>query len=123
MVAKCKLCSRENSIDILADSIKPYSNEAGQFQTIVAFDCRGLEPVEFEVCLNLTTPTRFFSQRRLTTLVFLDLLIFFIDAEKVLSATEYIPTRTIIQAGWVSASLSLSSLSSPFSRWDNSRTL
>ena len=47
-----------------------------------------------------------------------------------LSATEYIPSRTIIQPGfpeWVSASLSLSSsslsLSCTFSRWDNSRTL
>lgn len=48
MVTKCKLCSRENSIDILKDTIKPYSNDSGQFQTIVAFDCRGLEPVEFE---------------------------------------------------------------------------
>ena len=49
MVTKCKLCSRENSIDILADSIKPYSSDSAQYQTIVAFDCRGLEPVEFEV--------------------------------------------------------------------------
>ena len=49
MVAKCKLCSRENSIDILKETIKPYSNDAAQFQTIVAFDCRGLEPIEFEV--------------------------------------------------------------------------
>ena len=38
-----------------------------------------------------------------------------------LSATEYFPSRTIIQAGWVS-SLSLSSLWL-FSRWDNLRTL
>ena len=49
MVAKCKLCSRENSIDILKETIRPYSNDAAQFQTIVAFDCRGLEPIEFEV--------------------------------------------------------------------------
>ena len=41
-----------------------------------------------------------------------------------LSATEYLPTRTIIQPGWVSSSLSLSLSSlSAFSRWDNSRTL
>ena len=42
-----------------------------------------------------------------------------------LSATEYFPSRTIIQPWWVS-SLSLSSLSLsswPFSQWDNSRTL
>ena len=43
-----------------------------------------------------------------------------------LSATEYIPSRTIIQPGWLSlSSSSSSSLSSlcTFSRWDNSRTL
>ena len=42
-----------------------------------------------------------------------------------LSATEYLPTRTIIQPGWVSSSssLSLSLLSSAFSQWNNSRTL
>ena len=40
-----------------------------------------------------------------------------------LSATEYIPSRTIIQPWWVSSSSSLLSLSSSaFSRWDNSRT-
>ncbi|PIO36086.1 hypothetical protein AB205_0090330, partial [Aquarana catesbeiana] len=36
MVQKCKLCSRENSID----------NE--KFKTIVEFECRGLEPVDFQ---------------------------------------------------------------------------
>ena len=36
-----------------------------------------------------------------------------------LSATEYFPSRTIIQPWWVSSS---SSLSCTFSRWDNSRT-
>ncbi|XP_028940580.1 CXXC motif containing zinc binding protein [Antrostomus carolinensis] len=35
MVQKCKLCSRENSIDILSQTIKPYN-------------CRGLEPVDFQ---------------------------------------------------------------------------
>ena len=49
MVTKCKLCSRENSIDILRDTIKPYTSDSAQYQTVVAFDCRGLEPVEFEV--------------------------------------------------------------------------
>ena len=42
---------------------------------------------------------------------------------KFLSATEYIPTRTIIQPGWVSSSLSSLLSSSAFSRWDNLRTL
>ncbi|XP_054764182.2 CXXC motif containing zinc binding protein-like [Lytechinus pictus] len=48
MVSKCKLCSRENSIDILKDFIKPYLiDKNNQFQTVVAFDCRGMEPVEY----------------------------------------------------------------------------
>ena len=37
--------------------------------------------------------------------------------DRFLSATEYIPTRTIIQPGWVSSSLSA------FSRWDNLNAL
>lgn len=48
LVMKCKLCSRENHIDIIRDSIKPYCDtDAGKFATIVAFDCRGIEPVDF----------------------------------------------------------------------------
>merc|ERR1711915_14940 len=48
MVQKCKLCSRENSIDILADTIKPYNAEDSErFKTMVQFECRGLEPVDF----------------------------------------------------------------------------
>jgi len=47
-VIKCKLCGRENSIDIMADTIKPYNmSDNNKFKTIVVFDCRGLEPVEF----------------------------------------------------------------------------
>ena len=46
LVAKCKMCSRENSIDIIKDSITPYDAN-GSFKTIVAFDCRGVEPVDF----------------------------------------------------------------------------
>ena len=48
MVIKCKLCSRENSIDILKDTIKPYTeDDSGHFKTVVVFDCRGVEPVDF----------------------------------------------------------------------------
>lgn len=48
LVIKCKLCSRENSIDILKDTIKPYMAEhSGQLETVVVFDCRGVEPVDF----------------------------------------------------------------------------
>ncbi|KAA0718892.1 UPF0587 protein C1orf123 [Triplophysa tibetana] len=49
MVQKCKLCSRENSIDILGDTITPYNAEDNErFKTIVQFECRGLEPVDFQ---------------------------------------------------------------------------
>ncbi|XP_053432512.1 CXXC motif containing zinc binding protein isoform X2 [Nycticebus coucang] len=49
MVQKCKLCTRENSIDILSSTIKPYNAEDNEkFKTIVEFECRGLEPVDFQ---------------------------------------------------------------------------
>ncbi|XP_055613119.1 UPF0587 protein GA18326 [Uranotaenia lowii] len=45
---KCKMCSRENSIDILEGSNVTYTAEdSGKLKTIVAFDCRGVEPTEF----------------------------------------------------------------------------
>ncbi|XP_038067914.1 CXXC motif containing zinc binding protein-like [Patiria miniata] len=48
MVSKCKMCGRENHIDILKDSYKAYNVEdSGSFKTIVGFECRGMEPVEF----------------------------------------------------------------------------
>ncbi|XP_060070390.1 CXXC motif containing zinc binding protein-like [Ylistrum balloti] len=48
LVMRCKLCSRENSIDIIKDSIKPYNiDDSGKFKTVVVFDCRGMEPVDF----------------------------------------------------------------------------
>jgi len=47
-VIKCKLCGRENSIDILPDTITSYDMENNnKYKTIVVFDCRGLEPVDF----------------------------------------------------------------------------
>ncbi|XP_076247435.1 CXXC motif containing zinc binding protein [Calliopsis andreniformis] len=46
--SKCKLCSRDNSMTILEDSIKPFvATDHDKFQTIVVFDCRGLEPSDF----------------------------------------------------------------------------
>lgn len=48
LVSKCRLCNRENSIDIMKDSITPYTIEHNnQFVTIVTFDCRGMEPTDF----------------------------------------------------------------------------
>ncbi|XP_021469711.2 CXXC motif containing zinc binding protein [Oncorhynchus mykiss] len=49
MVQKCKLCARENSIDIMRDTITPYNAEDSErFKTMVQFECRGLEPVDFQ---------------------------------------------------------------------------
>lgn len=49
LVIKCKLCSRENSIDIVKDSYKSYDFEdVPNFKTIVTFDCRGVEPTTFD---------------------------------------------------------------------------
>ena len=43
-----QLCGRENSIDILPESIAKYNmSDNNKFKTIVVFDCRGLEPVDF----------------------------------------------------------------------------
>ncbi|KAK4887751.1 hypothetical protein RN001_004022 [Aquatica leii] len=48
-VAKCKLCGRENSLSIVKDSNGKFSNKhRNKFQTIVTFDCRGIEPIDFD---------------------------------------------------------------------------
>ncbi|KAL8622458.1 hypothetical protein ACOMHN_034123 [Nucella lapillus] len=50
VVIKCKLCKRENSIDILKDSLAAYEIDDAscqKFKTIVKFDCRGVSPEEF----------------------------------------------------------------------------
>lgn len=45
---KCKMCGRENSIDVVEKSNAAYTaDDTGSFKTIVVFDCRGVEPVEF----------------------------------------------------------------------------
>ncbi|XP_054452311.1 CXXC motif containing zinc binding protein isoform X1 [Anoplopoma fimbria] len=55
MVQKCKLCARENSIDILGDTIKPYNVEDSEsFKTMVQFECRGLEPIDFQPQVSLS---------------------------------------------------------------------
>ncbi|XP_076662542.1 CXXC motif containing zinc binding protein [Halictus rubicundus] len=47
-VSKCKLCSRENSMTILEDFVKPFvARDQDGFQSIAVFDCRGLEPCDF----------------------------------------------------------------------------
>jgi len=48
LVIKCKLCKRENSIDIIKDSIaKLTDDDSGKFKTVVVFDCRGVNPIDF----------------------------------------------------------------------------
>lgn len=45
---KCKMCSRENTIDIVEKTNVKYTQEdSGKFKTIVIFDCRGAEPTAF----------------------------------------------------------------------------
>ncbi|KAK9729442.1 CXXC motif containing zinc binding protein, eukaryotic [Popillia japonica] len=47
-LAKCKLCGRENNLDILEGTNGKYTgDDSGNFKGIVTFDCRGIEPVEF----------------------------------------------------------------------------
>ncbi|KAJ8979372.1 hypothetical protein NQ317_004129 [Molorchus minor] len=47
-IAKCKLCGRENSLDIVPGSHGKYtSDDQNNFKTIVVFDCRGIEPIDF----------------------------------------------------------------------------
>ena len=47
LVSKCKLCGRENSIDIMKESISSYNAEDVSFKSVVTFDCRGMEPTDF----------------------------------------------------------------------------
>ncbi|XP_067678963.1 UPF0587 protein v1g245604-like [Haliotis asinina] len=48
VVLRCKLCKRENSIDILKDTLSSYTAaDAGKFKSVVTFDCRGVEPTDF----------------------------------------------------------------------------
>ncbi|GIZ02576.1 CXXC motif containing zinc binding protein [Caerostris extrusa] len=47
-VSKCKLCARENSVEIFLDSFQKYTaDDSETFKTIVAFDCRGVDPTDF----------------------------------------------------------------------------
>lgn len=49
LVIKCKLCARENSIDIIRESIASYSDEdSPKYKTIVVFDCRGVEAIDYD---------------------------------------------------------------------------
>jgi len=47
LVAKCKMCSRDNSMSIVGGSVKAYGSDNAQFASVVKFECRGIEPVDF----------------------------------------------------------------------------
>ncbi|XP_025423459.1 UPF0587 protein C1orf123 homolog [Sipha flava] len=48
LVTKCKMCSRDCSIDILPETITKYTIEdSNTFKSIVAFDCRGVSIIDF----------------------------------------------------------------------------
>ncbi|XP_002129898.2 CXXC motif containing zinc binding protein-like [Ciona intestinalis] len=49
MVQKCRMCGRENHIDIIKEHLSSYTAESdGTFSKIAGFECRGMEPVEFD---------------------------------------------------------------------------
>jgi hypothetical protein len=48
LVSKCKLCGRENSLDLIRESISSYTvDDNNRFKTVLILDCRGIEPVDF----------------------------------------------------------------------------
>ncbi|KAJ4797189.1 UPF0587 protein [Rhynchospora pubera] len=50
LVQKCKLCSRDGTIQMVAGQGKPLTDtqgQSGQYTRLMIFDCRGFEPVEF----------------------------------------------------------------------------
>ncbi|EGT37127.1 hypothetical protein CAEBREN_32297 [Caenorhabditis brenneri] len=49
LVEKCKLCGRVNTLTILGDNFKSYNIEENEkWQKIAIFDCRGIEPFDFD---------------------------------------------------------------------------
>uniref|UniRef100_A0A914HU51 Uncharacterized protein n=1 Tax=Globodera rostochiensis TaxID=31243 RepID=A0A914HU51_GLORO len=47
--SKCSFCGRVNTLEILTDSYGSYSvDKNGHFQTLVKFECRGIEPISFD---------------------------------------------------------------------------
>lgn len=50
LLQKCKFCGREGNITMTPGSGRPLTDEhceEGKYAPMMAFDCRGLEPVEF----------------------------------------------------------------------------
>jgi hypothetical protein len=48
LVATCKFCKSSGNCDILLKSVTEYTSiDAERFKTIVALECRGLDPIEW----------------------------------------------------------------------------
>eukprot|EP00007_Cunea_sp_BSH-02190019_P001434 CAMPEP_0174245518 /NCGR_PEP_ID=MMETSP0417-20130205/39458_1 /TAXON_ID=242541 /ORGANISM="Mayorella sp, Strain BSH-02190019" /LENGTH=138 /DNA_ID=CAMNT_0015325313 /DNA_START=47 /DNA_END=460 /DNA_ORIENTATION=+ len=48
LVIKDPLNRREATVNIVKDSMKPYTeDDSGRWAPVITFDCRGIEPVEF----------------------------------------------------------------------------
>ncbi|KAL6744193.1 hypothetical protein Aduo_017153 [Ancylostoma duodenale] len=50
LVEKCKLCNRVNTVAIISDSVGSYDSveHNEEWQSMLQFDCRGLEPYDFD---------------------------------------------------------------------------
>jgi len=65
LIYKCKMCSRDCSVDILPEMIAKYTiDDSNTFKTIVGFDCRGLSIIDFSprigfVCEGIENGTKF----------------------------------------------------------------
>eukprot|EP01120_Amphizonella_sp_Union-15-10_P002309 TRINITY_DN12475_c0_g1_i1.p1 TRINITY_DN12475_c0_g1~~TRINITY_DN12475_c0_g1_i1.p1 ORF type:complete len:158 (-),score=15.81 TRINITY_DN12475_c0_g1_i1:77-550(-) len=48
LLVRCKFCKRESSIDVLPKTQQNYNiNDSGKFKPIIAFDCRGVTPEDW----------------------------------------------------------------------------
>lgn len=55
LVLKCKLCKRENSIDVIKESLAAYdADDSEKFKTVAMFDCRGVAPTDFSPRIGWT---------------------------------------------------------------------
>ncbi|XP_050302298.1 CXXC motif containing zinc binding protein [Anthonomus grandis grandis] len=65
-VGKCKMCGRDNTLDIVQGSIASYRNEDSEnFKSIISFEGRGLEVVDYQPgdnwCVKVDGSSKIFS--------------------------------------------------------------
>ncbi|CAF0939312.1 unnamed protein product [Didymodactylos carnosus] len=67
-IMKCKFCSYENSlnVDVIQPSVQYTADDSDRhiFKTIVVFDCRGIEPIDWQpgdgwTCEGIESETKF----------------------------------------------------------------